>query len=191
MPPVTLPSGADQPRDATSGGDSVDAVVDVVRERLDRARVFAAVARTEELLTGLLIGHALLTVAASVVLVAAGEGWGRVLVAVSATALLLRSRLFVTVRQRLPLLTAGLAALGTLGVGLLAEPGGPHLVVLTGVALTAALLTMAAGATYAHRPPSPYVGRAGDLLDTAIVVAVVPVACAVLGLYGRMRGLAG
>ena len=44
--------------------------------------------------------------------------------------------------------------------------------------------TVAAGATWTRRPPSPYLGRAADLLDTLAVVAVIPVACAVLGLYG-------
>jgi len=52
-------------------------------------------------------------------------------------------------------------------------------------------MTIAAGATYSRRPPSPYLGRAADVLDTLMVVAVVPVACAVLGLYGRARGLLG
>ncbi|HTJ37375.1 MAG TPA: hypothetical protein VL738_29450, partial [Dactylosporangium sp.] len=36
----------------------------------------------------------------------------------------------------------------------------------------------------AVRPASPYVGRAADLLDTLCVVAVIPLACAVVGLYG-------
>jgi hypothetical protein len=58
---------------------------------------------------------------------------------------------------------------------------------LLGVAVTVllvALATVAAGATWTRRPPSPYLGRAADLLDTLAVVAVIPVACAVIGLYG-------
>ena len=43
----------------------------------------------------------------------------------------------------------------------------------------------------ATAPPSPYLGRAADLLDTLIVVSVIPVACAVLGLYAQVRGLLG
>jgi len=52
-------------------------------------------------------------------------------------------------------------------------------------------VVVAAGATYSKREPGPYLGRAADILDTLMVVAVVPVACAVLGLYGRARGLVG
>jgi hypothetical protein len=51
------------------------------------------------------------------------------------------------------------------------------------VALLLAFVTVAAGATYSRRPPSPYLGRAADLLDTLVVVSVIPVACAVVGLY--------
>ena len=53
------------------------------------------------------------------------------------------------------------------------------------------LVTVVAGTTYAQRPVSPYLGRAADLTDTLLVVSVVPVACAVLDLYDRARGLLG
>jgi hypothetical protein len=54
----------------------------------------------------------------------------------------------------------------------------------------AALVTVAALA-YSRRPPSPYLGRLADVFDALLVLAVVPVACAVLGLYGYVRGLDG
>ncbi|MER6596739.1 type VII secretion integral membrane protein EccD, partial [Micromonospora purpureochromogenes] len=57
--------------------------------------------------------------------------------------------------------------------------------------LLVALTAVAGGTTYARRPVSPYVGRVADLTDTALVVSVVPVACAVLGLYDAARGLLG
>jgi ESX secretion system protein EccD len=101
--------------------------------------------------------------------------------------LLLRSRLFVTLRQRVPLVTAGLAGVAALGLNLLLWSTGttmPIAVSLVGLAL--ALATVAAGATYSRRPPSPYLGRAADLLDTLVVLAVIPVACAVVGLYAAV-----
>ncbi|MEV0396078.1 type VII secretion integral membrane protein EccD [Polymorphospora rubra] len=183
MPPVTLPSGA--------GGAEDFPAADAARERPDRRRVHDAVARTEELLAGMLVGHALLTVAAATVLVTTGGWAGRSLVAVAAAALLLRSRLFATRRQRVPLVIAGSAGFAVLGAALAAaaDPA-VGLVVLAG-GVPVALLTVIAGATYARRPPSPYLGRAADLLDTATVLCLVPVACAVLGLYGRARDLLG
>ncbi|HYN93147.1 MAG TPA: type VII secretion integral membrane protein EccD, partial [Pilimelia sp.] len=189
MPPVTLPTGADAEAGFTgaAGGNALDAA----RERPDRGQVLAAVTRTEQLLTGMLIGHATLCVAACVVLVVAGGGAGRLLVAVAAAALLLRCRLFVTTRQRLPLMLAGLLGFGVLGVAIVwrSTPGGLLGLVAAGVLV--ALVVVAAGATYSRRPPSPYLGRTADLLDTFIVISVVPVACAVLNLYARVRGLGG
>lgn len=186
MPPITLPAGAESAAGFTGPGIGLP---DAARERPDRGRVDAAVGRAEELLSGMLVGHAVLATAAALVLVTAGGSAGRVLVAVSAAALLLRSRLFVTVRQRVPLVVAGLVGFAVLAAALVADAGTTGLLALAVGGLLLALLTVVAGATYSHRVPSPYLGRAADLFDTVMVVSVVPVACAVLGLYARALGL--
>jgi type VII secretion integral membrane protein EccD len=179
LPPISLPAGG-------SAGDPPG-----LSDLPDRGRVHAAVARTEEVLTGLLLGHAVLAVAATAVLVAAGGPAGRLLAAVGCAVLLLRSRLFVAVRHRVPPVVAGLAGYALLGV-VLAGPTGPTgRLLLAGGGLVTALAAVVAGATYARRPASPYLGRLADLTDTALVVSVVPVACAVLDLYDRARGLLG
>ncbi|MEV6518881.1 type VII secretion integral membrane protein EccD [Micromonospora chalcea] len=171
LPPLTLPSPAG------------------TRDLPDRGRVHAAVARAEEVLTGMLLGHALLAVGAVAVLVATGRTAGLLLAAVAAGVLLLRSRLFVAVRHRVPAIVAGLAGYALLGA-VLAERAGPAgRFALAGGGLALALAAVTAGATYARRPVSPYLGRLADLTDTTLVVAVVPVACAVLGLYDRARDL--
>ncbi|MFI5835266.1 type VII secretion integral membrane protein EccD [Micromonospora sp. NPDC051300] len=171
LPPLTLPTPAG------------------TRDLPDRGRVHAAVARAEEALTGMLLGHAVLAVGAAAVLVATGGTAGRLLVAVGCAVLLLRSRLFVAVRHRVPAVTAGLAGYLLLGA-VLAERAGPGgRLALTAGGLALALVAVTAGATYARRAVSPYLGRLADLTDTALVVAVVPVACAVLDLYDRARGL--
>jgi type VII secretion integral membrane protein EccD len=182
-PPVTLPSGG-----AADGFTGSAGGVDAVRERPDRPTVFAAVARTEELLTGMLLGHAVLAAGAFVVLAAAGGVSARILIAVSAAALLLRARLFVTLRQRVPLVGAGLFGAGALGVDLLRHAGGGMLLAVSVAGALVAFAAVAAGATYSRRPPSPYLGRAADLLDTFVVVSVIPVACAVAGLYDLAGG---
>jgi type VII secretion integral membrane protein EccD len=189
MPPVTLPTGADGAADftAASGGSALDAA----RERPERGRVFAAVSRTEQLLTGMLTGHAALSVVAALVLVVSGGFAGRLLAAVAAAALLLRSRLFVTTRQRLPLLAAGLLSFGVLAGALVWRAEPTAMLGYVAAAVVVALIVISAGATYSRRPPSPYLGRTADLLDTLIVISVIPVACAVLDLYARVRGLAG
>ncbi|PWU55103.1 type VII secretion integral membrane protein EccD, partial [Micromonospora globispora] len=179
LPPITLPAAA--PTGGSYG----------VRDLPDRGRVHAAVARTEEMLTGMLLGHAVLAVAAAAVLATAGGLAGRLLVAVGSAVLLLRSRLFVAVRHRVPAVVAGLAGLGVLGAVLAGRVAPSGLLVLTAGGLTLALVAVAAGTTYARRPVSPYLGRLADLTDTALVISVVPVACAVLDLYDRARGLLG
>ncbi|MEJ3742194.1 type VII secretion integral membrane protein EccD [Actinomycetes bacterium KLBMP 9797] len=161
------------------------------QERIDPARVVPAVARADEVLTGALAGYAVLAVGAALVLVRDGGTAGRLLVAVGAGALLLRARLFAAVRQRVPLVAAGLAAVAVLTVWLLAAAGLRALHVAAGLAVLGAVASVAAGGTYAKRPPSPYVGRAAELLDTATVVAVVPITFAVLDLYGLARTLVG
>ncbi|MBF9129700.1 type VII secretion integral membrane protein EccD [Plantactinospora sp. S1510] len=187
MPPITLPTGAE----AAEGFSAASSTQGGVRERPDRGRVFAAVARTEELLTGMLIGHAVLAVAAALLLVVSGGFSGRLMVAVSAAALLLRSRLFVTVRQRVPLVVAGVASFVVLGIALLLRVQEGGLLLLAAGGLGLALLTIGAGATYSKREPGPYLGRTADIIDTLMVVAVVPVACAVLNLYAQARSLIG
>ncbi|MER7459653.1 type VII secretion integral membrane protein EccD [Micromonospora sp. NPDC126480] len=182
LPPISLPTGDFGDGPAGPGR---------IRDLPDRERVHAAVARTEEMLTGMLLGHAVLAVVAAVLLGLAGGVAGRVLVAVTATVLLLRARLFVAVRHRVPAVVAGLAGYAVLGAVLVGRSGAGGLLALTLGGLALALVTVVAGATYARRPVSPYVGRVADLADTALVVSVVPVACAVLDLYDRARGLLG
>src|SRR5439155_20753356 len=83
------------------------APADLIGEVPDRTHVFAAVARADEMLTGMLIGAAIVHVVGAVVLVVGGGFAGGLLVALVALSNLLRARLFLTVRQRLPLLLAG------------------------------------------------------------------------------------
>ncbi|MEV0564429.1 type VII secretion integral membrane protein EccD [Dactylosporangium sp. NPDC050588] len=147
----------------------------------DRDRVFAAVARTDEMLTGMLLGSALVAGVAAAVLTHSRDVSGLVLVAVAGMALVLRARMFVTVRHRVPLLAAGGCALVVLAQS--APPGA----VLTSLIGAAALGTALVGARAALRPLSPYAGRAADILDVLCLVSAIPLACAVLGLYGLLR----
>jgi hypothetical protein len=94
------------------------------------------------------------------------------------------------VRQRVPLIVGGLIGAATLGLSLLAGADAAMPLALTAGGLALALVTVVSGATYSQRPPSPYLGRAADVLDTLVVVSVIPVACAVLGLYDYVRDVA-
>lgn len=176
MPAVTLPA------DLSAGGRGL-------APQPDRERVFAAVARTDEMLTGMLLGLCAAGVVAAVFLARAGDLSASLLVAVASAALLLRARLFVTIRQRLPLIVGGVVGFALLGAGELGRHGGTVAMVgVFGLAVVGVLIAVA-GARYAQRAPSPYLGRAADVLDALCVVSVLPVACAVLGLYGLARSI--
>jgi type VII secretion integral membrane protein EccD len=187
MPPVALPTGIDGSAGFTGIGPA--SPLDAARERPDRATVFAAVTRTEELLAGMLLGHVVLAAGAFLVLATSGSLSSRILIAVSAAALLLRSRLFVTLRQRVPLVVGGLVGAFALGADLVWRADGMQLTVVTAAGLILAIITVVAGATYSRKPPSPYLGRAADLFDTLVVVSVIPVACAVVGLYDAVGSI--
>ncbi|MDQ3716951.1 MAG: type VII secretion integral membrane protein EccD [Actinomycetota bacterium] len=154
-------------------------------------RVHATVRRSDELLSGMLIGGALIVSLGELALVSSGELSGFILVAVVGSASLLRGRLFPAVRHRAPLLVTGVVGLAALAVGMMAVAPDWRLSVILPVLVVVAAMVLAAGFAYQNRPPSPYVGRIADILDILLVVAVVPVACAVLGLYGYFRGLGG
>jgi type VII secretion integral membrane protein EccD len=156
-----------------------------------RARVEARVRRSDELLTGMLGGGAVVTGLASLLLVLSGRTSALVLVALVAGVGMLRTRMFPALRHRLPL-----AAAGGLGAVLLAlaaaalEPGA-RLVVAVPVLLVVAGAGLLAGRAWADRGPGPYLGRVADVLDVLLVLAVVPTVCVVVGLYGYVRGLYG
>ena len=156
-----------------------------------RSRVEARVRRSDELLTGMLGGGAVVTVLASTVLVLSGRRSALVLVALVAGVGLLRTRMFPALRHRLPLAVAGGTGLVLLGLaGLALDPQGRLLVVVP-LLMLVGLVGLLAGRAYAVRTPGPYIGRLADVLDVLLVLAVVPTVCVVVGLYGYVRGLYG
>ncbi|SDP52624.1 type VII secretion integral membrane protein EccD [Klenkia soli] len=159
--------------------------------QVPRSRVAARVRRADELLTGLLAGFAVAALAAGVVLVADGGRAGLVLVALVAVGGLLRSRLFPASRHRLPLVATGLGGVVLLVLAALALDAAQQLRYLVPALVVLALAALVALLRFQDRAPSPYLGRVADVLDVLVVLAVVPVACLVAGLYGYVRGLYG
>nr|WP_205862363.1 type VII secretion integral membrane protein EccD [Planosporangium thailandense] len=176
MPAVTLPA------DLSAGGQGLE-------PQPDRQRVFAAVARTDEILTGMLLGLTVTGVASAFMLSRTHDLAASLLIGVASAALLLRARLFATVRQRLSLIAAGVAGFVLLAAEYFVARGAGMALIGALSAAVVAVLVATAGARYARRAPSPYLGRAADVLDVVCVVSVIPIACAVLGLYGLIRSL--
>jgi ESX secretion system protein EccD len=174
----------------------VSASADALRAeaRPSRPAIDAAVARADDLLAGTVLGICVVVVTCSTVLASAKGFAAPLLAAVAGLALLLRARLFPTVAGRLPLLVGGLLALGAAASAALASASplarlGGLLVALAAVAV----LVSTASLAYRRRAGggSPYLGRVGDILDLVAVIALAPIACAVLDLFTWVRGLAG
>jgi type VII secretion integral membrane protein EccD len=158
-----------------------------------RAQLRAAVVRADEILSGTLLGLSIIGLGCVFLLAATTGVAGRLLALLAACSLLLRARLFPAVAARLPLLAAGAAGLVLTVVAALPAVGATAQLIagVLGVAVMVALLATATMARRSRGVGSPYLARLGDIADVATVVGLAPVAVAVLGLYGWVRGLIG
>ncbi len=153
--------------------------------------VHAAVVRADALLTGMIAGSCLVVMCCEVLLARNGSTASVVLLVVLSLGFLLRARLYPILRQRVPLLATGLFGLGCLVVGpvmadrdALLSLTGPLLFVVAGG-------LVAAGKVWSTRAPNPYLARFGEYAEILLMVAVVPLVCWALGLFGYVRGLGG
>jgi type VII secretion integral membrane protein EccD len=154
-----------------------------------RADVFAAVVRASEVLSGFILSAALCGIVAMTWLALSTPDIPAVLLMIAAiTALLLRARLLPTPQQRIPLLVAGLLGLAGLGIGPVVT-GAVSGVVLVAVAAVVVAVALPSALIYSRRAPSPYLGRAADILDIIAIMALIPLACAVIGVFDDIRGL--
>ena len=166
---------------------------DLVRDdpQPPRRAVYAAVLRADGLLTGMLAGGALAAGCAQAVLAPDAGTATTVLLVVLTLGFLVRARLYPAIRQRMSQLGAGFAGAAALAAGpLMADPGRLTTLAVP-VLVVAAGLAVLAGLWYSRRAPNPFLSRYAELLEVVLVLACVPVLCAVLQLYGLVRGLGG
>jgi type VII secretion integral membrane protein EccD len=159
---------------------------------VDGKVVLSRTSRADRLVTGMATGVALVGLVAELVLALSG-GWAApTTCAVTAVALMLRSRVFRGRSQRLWFLLSGFAGLIMLAVGQALRADNQVTAVLTLVSLVAgALIAVAIGSWLPGNRPSPFWARAGDVLEIMAIVGLIALAPGVLGLYGYLRGLAG
>jgi type VII secretion integral membrane protein EccD len=158
--------------------------------RPPRADVYAAVARADEILTGILLAVGAVALVGAAVLVRGGGDAAAVLTAVASLTLLSRARLLPTPRQRLPLIVGGLGGVVLLVVAAArAADSNGRLIVLLAATVVAGGLVLAAGLRYSRRPPSPYLGRLADFGDVLLIIALVPITCVIVGFYAYMQDL--
>jgi hypothetical protein len=158
-----------------------------------RPTVLAAVVRADEILAGTLLGISIAAAGCVLVLTGTPGVSGPLLGGLASGALLLRARLFPSVSARLPMLTSGLIGVALTAATVAASSGSATRLIGVALACVAVVALLGTAAT-AHRRRaggSPYLGRLADILDITTVVALAPVACAVLNLYSWVRSLAG
>ena len=107
-----------------------------------------------------------------------------VTLAVLGCAMLLESRLFRGRIQRLALMGAGYAGLAWLAVMY------AHVVNVAALVVAAGLVVAIGTWLPGHRP-SPFWGRAADVVDTLLIVAMIPLALGVAGVLSFLHGLNG
>lgn len=156
-----------------------------------RAAVYASVLRADSLLSGMIGGLAVVATVCLVLLIRADSTAGLILVCLLTVGFLLRARLYPIVRQRALMLFPGVVGAACLALGPLMADQGNLLAISGPFLLLAAGAIAMLGVLHSTREPSPYFGRYAEILEVFVVLAILPVLCSVLGLYGYMRGLGG
>jgi type VII secretion integral membrane protein EccD len=155
-----------------------------------RSAVFAAASRAHQLLNGLLLAASAATLICTLIVLTQPSRWGVLLAIVATTAILLRARLFPTPRQRLPMLVSGIVTAGVLAWAWVDQYSATSRmvswIVITGVV---GGFVLASGLLFSRRSPSPRLGRISDILDVFAIMALLPLACGVVGLYQYLQGL--
>ena len=159
---------------------------------IDGAEVFDRTAVADRFVTGSASGIGLVAGSAEVVL-AFTRGWiGMIACAVLACVLLLRSRLFQGLAQRLWLLIPGFGGLILLAAGMVhGSSQARHLALALGPLIAGSALVAVVGLWLPRRRPSPFWGRMADIADTLLNVGLFPLALGLAGVFGKVRGLGG
>jgi type VII secretion integral membrane protein EccD len=154
-----------------------------------RAAVYAAVARADGLFTGLLMGTCAAAAICAPVLALSNAGHSSLLVVVVTAGFVLRARLYPIVRQRLPFLLTALVGVVSLLLGPATHDRHLRLIATGPGLLALGAAAILVGLAYSRRIPGPYLRRYTEIFEVLVILAVLPVGAAVLGLYGRLRGL--
>lgn len=152
-------------------------------EVAERTRAAAA------LLTGMLSAVAVVSAAGAILLLRSASGvWIWALAGAVGLAMLLRARAYPAIGSRSALLTGGAAVLVATGISVAASGRGAILVVAV-LAVGAVCLAYAMRAP--AEQPSPYWTRLLDVVEFIALIALVPLAGAVVGWYDAARSLGG
>lgn len=156
---------------------------------VDARQILGQAVRADQFLTGLVGGVSLAIAGSAAVL--AGQGVSEeILAVVLGVICLLRARLFTGRGQRILLLVSGGVALTAEIVAATLDAHGT--VRLFAFAVPAALVGLAlvgSSVLLPGRRYAPPVSRAADVIESLLVLSVIPLALGVMGVYGAVRHL--
>lgn len=176
---LPVPSLPTRPEDVKSDAETVNG-----------KRILALADHADRFLTGLLWTVAVIVFGAEVVLAFDDSLPSLLLCTVLALLLLLRARPMISWRQR-----SGMLAAGSLGLGMVAlalfQGGGilTRLATIPALLFAAATISLVYGLLIAGKRMSPIWGRLLDIVEILLIVAVVPLAAWVCGLYSWIVNL--
>ncbi|MEK8108408.1 type VII secretion integral membrane protein EccD [Micromonospora sp. M12] len=176
LPVPSIPTG---PEDLKTDSESVDG-----RQVLQQSE------RADQFLTGLLWTVSVLVLGAELVLALDGSLPAVLLCLVLALLALLRARPLLGRAQRTPVLLAGTVGLGLAATATFAGGSLPiRLGLILGGLVLAAVISLIYGLTVAGKRISPVWGRLLDIAEILLIIALVPLAFWVCGLYGWIVNL--
>ncbi|MFC4015646.1 type VII secretion integral membrane protein EccD [Nonomuraea purpurea] len=160
-------------------------------QRLDSEAVLTRTAQASRYATGMITGIALTAIGALAYLVTTPTWMAISMAVVLSLVLLLRARVFHGLGQRLWLLGTGLAGLVAVAIVLSAGSGTVAAAAVVMALLWLAMLVVGLGLWLPSGRPSPFWGRAAEIVDVILLIALFPLALGVLEVYTWVRGLAG
>jgi hypothetical protein len=156
-----------------------------------RRHVYGAVVRADGLLTGMLAGSSIALCVCLVLLTTDRSTPATALTGLLTAGCLLRARIYPIVKHRLLLLLPAMTGLACLVLGPLSTATADPVSLIVPLMVTLAAVTIFCGLRYSTRLPSPYLSRYAEILEVLITLALIPLACSVLGLYAVVRGWGG
>lgn len=160
-------------------------------ETVDGEQALTLADRADGFLAGMLGALAVVGAACAALVAVAGYP-GVAMAAVLGVLLMARARWFLGRAHRLPLLIAGAVALGAAAAAAFVENGqSVRLTAVLGAVLAVAVVSIWYGLVGPKRKASPVWGRTLDIFEVLLILALVPLALWVGGIYGWIRTLRG
>jgi type VII secretion integral membrane protein EccD len=143
-----------------------------------------------EYMTGMIIGCGVVAAIGSIISASAYNVWGVSLAVVATLVLLLRARTYANGSQAIALLGSGMLAIAGIIVGwLLGASPGDRLLLIFGTLVLIGAAALVLGVIFPEQRFSPPLRRTVEIFEAICIAVVLPLALAVMGLYGTLRHL--